>query len=87
LIVVLFENCAQRFPYCAQCKTDGEEVDKKDPQYQSKYSDDSCGQDLEFGWTQALQPHPEGSKNRKKRATEIKAIERRTLKDIRKKHS
>jgi hypothetical protein len=91
LIVVLFENCAQRFPYCAQCKTDGEEVDKKDPQYQSKYSDDSCGQDKFGGWNLAGRKRynlirKAISKNRKKRATEIKAIERRTLKDIRKKH-
>ena len=92
LIVVLFENCARRFPYVAQCKHDGKEVDKTNKEYESRYSDDTCGQDKFGGWNLEGRKRYNVirkaiSKNRKKRAAEIKTIERRTLKSLQHKYN
>ena len=56
LVVILFENCGQRFPFSAQLKAEGvtkldEKTHMKDPKYQSKYSQDHLGNVQWGGWT------------------------------------
>lgn len=55
LVLILMENCGQRFPFSAQLKADGvvalDDTHKKDPKYQSKYSQDHLGNVQWGGWT------------------------------------
>ena len=55
LVVILFENCGQRFPFTAQKKSEGVKeltaTHRADPKYQSKYSVDHLGNVKWGGWT------------------------------------
>ena len=48
MVLALYENCGQRFPYTAECKLAGEKADKFHPRYQSKWTNSAAGQ-CEFG--------------------------------------
>ena len=50
MIVLYFENCGQRFPYCASLPT-GQNMDLKHPLYQAAYSDGNGGQQKWGGWS------------------------------------
>lgn len=54
LVVTLYENCGQRFPYTVKCLKTGEKVDTQHAEYQSKWSNDSSGQCQYGGF------HPDG---------------------------
>ncbi len=55
LVQILYENCGQRFPFSAKLKAEGvkelEPKHRKDPKYQSKYSQDHLGNVQWGGWT------------------------------------
>ena len=51
LVLVLFENCGQRFPYTAECLKNGKKVDKKSERYQSKWTNAAAGQAKFGGWS------------------------------------
>ena len=50
MIVLYFENCGQRFPYCAALPSK-QKMDTKHPQYQAAYSDGNGGQQKWGGWS------------------------------------
>ena len=50
LVLLIYENCGQRFPYCAKCKVDNVTVDKSSELYQSRWTDSAVGQSKFGGW-------------------------------------
>ena len=50
-VLVTYENCDQRWPYCMECKRNQEKPDKKADRYQTRWCDDSAGQNRFGGWT------------------------------------
>ncbi len=50
-VLVTYENCDQRWPYCMECKKNQEKPDKKAERYQTRWCDDSAGQNRFGGWT------------------------------------
>ena len=50
LVLLMYENCGRRFPYCAECKVNNVPVDKNSEQYQSKWTDSAVGQSKFGGW-------------------------------------
>ena len=50
LVLLIYENCGQRFPYVAECAGKREEVDVDDPKYTAKWSDSTMGQIKWGGW-------------------------------------
>lgn len=50
LVLLIYENCGQRFPYVAECHKNNVDVDQSDPKYQAKWSDSTQGQAKFGGW-------------------------------------
>ena len=50
LVLLIYENCGQRFPYVAECTENNVEVDQSNPLYQAKWSDSTQGQAKFGGW-------------------------------------
>ena len=50
MVLAIYENMGQRFPYTAQCKKNGEKVDEQHERYQSKWTDNAAGQCEWGGW-------------------------------------
>ena len=91
MVVLMWENCGQRFPYAVKCLKEGTKENKDAPEYQSKYSDSTCGQDKFGGWNAAgrirFKELKRGiAKSKKLRAEAIKEIETKALKDLQEKH-
>lgn len=91
MIVVMFENCGQRFPYAAKCTKKGEKIKEDHPDNQAKYSDSTAGQSKYGGWnlegrTRYNKIRKLISKAKRDRKKEIKAIEKLTLKELRSKN-
>ena len=55
LVLLLYENCGQRFPYHAKCKAKGETPDAEHANNQSKWSNNQSGQVKWGGWPLAGQ--------------------------------
>ena len=51
LVLLLFENCGQRFPYTAKCLKNHTKPDKNAEQYQSKWTNAKIGQVKWGGWS------------------------------------
>ena len=49
-VVIVYENCENRFPYTAECKKDGKKVNEKDEKYQTRWCDDGAGLQKFGGW-------------------------------------
>ena len=91
MVVLLWENCGQRFPYAAKCAAKGEKENKKDKLYQSKYTDASCGQDKWGGWNaegrKRFRELCRGiTKSKNKRADAIKELETAALQHFQEKY-
>ena len=89
LVVTLYENCGQRFPYLAHCQAMKTEHDQQHKSYQSKYSDSHSGQSKWGGWSAA------GRKRYKvlrkaisisKRRDHVRDVEARCLVDLQAKY-
>ena len=50
LVLVLYENCGQRFPYTAECMAAGTKPDQNHVRYQSRWSNARAGQCKWGGW-------------------------------------
>ena len=50
LIVLMWENCSKRFPYVAKCKKNEVKYDPTNPNYQTRWSNSSAGQNKFGGW-------------------------------------
>ena len=50
MIVLIFENCAQRFPFCVECMQKKVKVDQTDAKFQAKWSNLQSGSDPFGGW-------------------------------------
>ena len=89
LVLVLYENCGQRFPYTAECAAKNQTADKSHPRYQSKWSDSRAGQCKWGGW------NLEGRKryielrdkiSKAKRKEHVAAVEAHVLSEIQAKY-
>ena len=70
LLIVLMENCSQRFPYAYECKKNGESEDKSCDRYQSAWSDDNAGQKQYGGF------HPDGRERYRKIHKKLSKLKR-----------
>lgn len=50
MIVLIFENCAQRFPYIVECAKAGVKVNMNSDRFQAKWSNLQSGQNIFGGW-------------------------------------
>jgi hypothetical protein len=50
-VLVAYENCDKRWPYCYDCKQNGQKPDKTHKEYQTRWCDDGAGQNKFGGWT------------------------------------
>lgn len=85
LCVTLYENCAQRFVYAAECQKNGVEEDRNSDAWQSKWSDIKAGQNNFGGF------HPDGRARyaklqkhiaKAKKQPHVKALEKEILASI-----
>ena len=90
LVLLLYENCGQRFPYTAECAAKGVSADKTHKRYQSRWSSARAGQCKFGGW------NLEGRKryielrskiSKAKRKNHVEAVETFTLKELQAKHN
>ena len=90
LVAVLYENCGQRFPFLAE-KADGAPTyqvtneDKKNPRYQSAYSDCKAGQKKYGGWYEVGRTRFEQLEKRfrvHKKKEHVQALEKEILAEI-----
>ena len=89
LVLTLYENCGQRFPYTASCLKSGEKPDIFHPKYQSKWSDSRSGQSKWGGFDLAgrqrfKQLREKIAKAKKKE--HVKEVEQAVLDMIQEKH-
>ena len=90
LVLVLYENCGQRFPYTAECMTKGRKVDQDHPRYQSRWSDARAGQCKWGGWNldgRKRYKELRGKISKAKRKEHVEAVESRALAELQAKHN
>ena len=88
LVLAIYENCGQRFPYTAQCKLDNVPVDFAHANYPSKWTDNAAGQCEWGGWNKAGRKRYRDLRKSiagKKRQPHVLALERRLLRRFRRK--
>ena len=90
LVLVMYENCGQRFPYTAECNRKGIKVDQNHKRYQSRWSDNRAGQCKWGGWNlngrkRYIELRTKISKA--KRKNHVAAVEAHCLSELQAKHS
>ena len=90
LIVLMWENCSKRFPYVAKCKKNEVAYDPTNPNYQTRWSNSSAGQNKFGGWDNDGRAHfVELCRVIKaaKRKEHVRDLEEEILKEIQDKYS
>ena len=90
LVLVLYENCGQRFPYTAECIAKGAKPDMNHKRYQSRWSDSRAGQCKWGGWNlngrkRYIELRSKISKA--KRKDHVAAVEAHCLSELQAKHN
>ena len=90
LVLVLYENCGQRFPYSADCQKKGLKVDKSHKKYQSRWTDARAGQCKWGGWNlkgRMRYIELRGKISKAKRKEHVQAVEAHALGEIQAKYN